>query len=403
MPAVNPRILLWARQTARLSEEEAVHKLAIGDARGATALDRLNALERGEKEPTRTMLAKMAKQYRRPLVTFYLSEPPRKGDRGHDFRHLPADHPPVADALLDALIRDVRARQSLVRSALEDEEDATRLPFVDSARTGDGIATLLRSIRETIRVDLRNFRDQRTPEEAFTLLRNAVETVGVFVLLIGDLGSHHTAFDLETFRGFTLADPIAPFIVINDHDSKPAWAFTLLHELAHLWLGETGVSGLWAESDVERFCNDVAGEFLLPAHELEAANITANMAFDDMTRRIMDFAVARHLSFSMVAYKLYRTGIIPMERWRALSAAFREMWLLSRAGRRERSVGEEGGPNYYIVRRHRLGTALLDLVRRSMSAGVLTPSQAGKVLGVKPRNVQPLLDPAMQAGRGAAG
>jgi Zn-dependent peptidase ImmA (M78 family) len=90
-------------------------------------------------------------------------------------------------------------------------------------------------------MNLSDFRSQSSAEEAFSFLRSRAEEVGVFVLLKGDLGSHHTAIDLQTFRGFALADPVAPFVVINDQDSKSAWSFTLIHELAHLWLGQTGV------------------------------------------------------------------------------------------------------------------------------------------------------------------
>jgi hypothetical protein len=106
----------------------------------------------------------------------------------------------------------------------------------------DGVGAVLSSIRQTIGVDLTAFRAQGSPEAAFALLRSKVETAGVFVLLIGNLGTH-TAIDVAAFRGFALADNIAPFIVINDQDAKSAWSFTLLHELAHLWIGETGVSG----------------------------------------------------------------------------------------------------------------------------------------------------------------
>jgi Zn-dependent peptidase ImmA (M78 family) len=90
----------------------------------------------------------------------------------------------------------------------------------------------------------------------------------VFVLLLGNLGSHHTNIDAEVFRGFAVADPLAPFIVINDQDARPAWSFTALHELAHLWLGATGVSGQSLEAQIERYCNDVAGEILLPTAEV---------------------------------------------------------------------------------------------------------------------------------------
>jgi hypothetical protein len=60
--------------------------------------------------------------------------------------------------------------------------------------------------------------------------------------------------------------------------------------------------------------------------------------------------------------------------------------------RREKDRAKESeGPSYYIVRRHRLGDAMLDFARRYTNAGPLSPSKAAKVLGVKPRSVYPLL------------
>lgn len=394
MPRVNPAILLWARETAGLTQEAAVEKLGLGEARGVPAVDRLAALEIGDVAPTRPMLVKMAKQYRRPLLTFYLSAPPRKGNRGQDFRTLPAGYSPTTDALLDALIRDVQARQSMVRAVIEDEEEAKSLPFVGSMNMRDGVDTMLASIRETLGVDVSEFWAQPNSEGAFALLRSGAEAAGIFVLLIGNLGSHHTSIDLETFRGFTVADDIAPFVVVNDQDARSAWSFTLLHELAHLWLGQTGVSGASAEKEIERFCNDVASEFLLPTDELAQLHVTDATDFETAQTLVSTFANIRNLSRSMVAYKLHRSGVIQQETWRRLSINFREQWLQARADRRERGANEPqpGGPNYYVVRRHRVGKALISLVQRMMAAGTLTTSKAGKVLGVKPKNVQALIE-----------
>ena len=88
MPNVNPNILKWVRETAGLSIEEAVGKLVIKAAYGVDPFDRLKQMEAGEVAPTRPMLVKMSKQYRRPLLCFYLSAPLRQGDRGQDFRTL---------------------------------------------------------------------------------------------------------------------------------------------------------------------------------------------------------------------------------------------------------------------------------------------------------------------------
>ena len=115
------------------------------------------------------------------------------------------------------------------------------------------------------------FARPRNPEAALRLLRSHAEQAGVFVLVLGDLGSYHTELNVEVFRGFALADEFAPFVVINPRDSAVARCFTLLHELVHLWLGEPGISGGDPLDPVEVFCNKVASNFLLPDEELATA------------------------------------------------------------------------------------------------------------------------------------
>lgn len=392
MPRVNHEILRWARETAGLTLEEAAIKLNLSEARGVSAVDRLTALESGEHEPTRPMIVKMAKRYRRPLLTFYMSAPPRMGDRGQDFRTLPDGYSTAADALLDALIRDVQARQSMVRAILVEEEEAESLPFIGSANMSDGVSAVLASIRDALQIDRAELRDQPSPLEAFALIRNRVETAGIFVLLIGNLGSYHTTIDLEIFRGFALADDVAPFVVINDQDAHSAWSFTLLHELVHLWLGQTGVSGARAEKTIERFCNDIAGEFLLSDQELAEFKLDDTSGLETAQIQISEFARERNLSSSMVAYKLYRSGAINQEAWEWLREVFRHRWIDGRIRRRKKARDKKGGPDYFTVRRHRVGNALIEFVGRMVASGMITTSKAGKVLGVKAKNVQVLIN-----------
>ncbi len=402
MPRVNPEILRWARETARLTLEEAAEKLNLGEARGVSGDKRLAIYEVGEAEPSRPLLVRMSKQYRRPLLAFYMSSVPRTAERGEDFRTLPPEHSRSQDALVDALIRDVRARQEMVRALLEDEDEAARLPFVGSMSMRDGVEAVLQSIHETLDLDLEQYRGHKGRNggsNGFAYLREQVEKAGLYVLLIGNLGSHHTSLDVEMFRGFALADEVAPFIVINDQDSKKAWAFTLLHELCHVWLGQTGVSGGSGANAVEQFCNDVAGRFFLPRDEVQALAYLRGRPFNDAVAAINDFAEARNVSSSMVAYKLFRESIIDREMWSGLSTLFRAQWRQARDDRRERNRDRDGGPNYYIVRRHRVGEALLSLTRRMLLEQALAPSKAAKLLGVKPSSVYSMVN----SGRGGNG
>ena len=393
MPAVNPHILTWARERAGLSLEAAAKAIALNDTKKATGEERLAALEAGEGEPSRSLLRRMADKYRRPVLVFYLDEPPASGDRGEDFRRA-ADAPPLEfDPSLDALIRNVRVRHDLVKALLEDE-DAEPLNFVGSYRMRQGVRAVAESIQETIGFDLQQFRRRGDADAAFAYLRDRMERAGLFVMLLGDLGSYHSRIDGSVFRGYAIADPIAPFIVINDNDARAAWSFTALHEAAHIWLGQTGISGNEHAGRIEQFCNDVAGSILLPRRDIQALAVLAPLEFNDQLERISAAAREFKVSRLMVAYQLLRDQTIDMERYRELAGRFRADWLRSRA--RDPDQPREGrGPNAHVVKRHRLGQALVDLAQRSIDSGALTPTKASRLLGVKTGSVHALLHPRM--------
>ncbi|WP_315775935.1 MULTISPECIES: XRE family transcriptional regulator [unclassified Bradyrhizobium] len=398
MPDVNPDILIWARETAGLTPDEAVKKLGINPSKNMTGAEKLEAYEKGVLSPSRPLLVRMSQQYRRPLVAFYMKSRPAQGARPEDFRNIP-DRDPDSDILISVLVRNVRARQSAVREILVDDESAP-LAFVASKSIKDGPTAVLESIVNITGMKREEFRARPTPELAFAYLRAKVEAAGVFVLLIGNLGSHHTAIDAEAFRGFALADEIAPFVVVNDQDARTAWSFTLIHELAHIWLGASGISGKVSDVETEKFCNTVANLFFLSDAELDTLKIEKGESQQETISKISEFARKRHISGSMVAYSLLRKGKITVETWRAITHFFSTQWRRSRDAQKERDQ-DSSGPNYYVVRRHRLGRALMHTVLRALNEGTLSPTRASQILGVKPRSVSPLLSDAAFGGRAA--
>lgn len=391
--AVNPTILRWARETAGLSQEDAARALQINGKRDLSGAQRLAQLENGTEKPSRPLLVRMAKKYRRPLLVFYLRNPPGKGERGEDFRTLPNTVTEKENASVDALVREVKARQGIVRSVVEDEEESQPLDFIGSMAMSDGVKRVAEQIQNRLDFELDRFREQRDPNDAFTYLRACAESAGIFVLLIGDLGSYHTEFSTTVFRGFALADTIAPFVVVNDRDAHSAWSFTLLHELAHLWLGQTGISGARATKAIEQFCNDVAAQILLPADDVAALSVPDDLTLVQAAERVSTFARQRNVSRRMVAYRLFRSGLIQENRWIALSDRFHAEWLESRRREKAKAKQKNGGPNWYVVKRHRIGNGLLNLVSRALSSRYLSTTKAAQVLGVKPGAVHELLQP----------
>lgn len=384
MAAVNPKILTWARETAGLTREEAAKLIGV-------KVSSLQSLEQGEREPSYNQLTNMADKYRRPLLAFYLRQPPHQADRGEDFRRAPGAKAADFDPKLDALIRDVRARHDVVKSLLQDEEIG-QLPFIGSTKIEIPATDVAQNIQKTIGFELAEFRKAKDESAAFTYLRGCLEKHGIFVLLLGNLGSHHSNISSKSFRGYAIADRIAPTIVINDNDAHAAWSFTAFHEAAHLWLGQTGVSGSSAATRAERFCNEVASNLLLPKADNEELQRTNLIVFDEIFKFVSEFASVRNVSRRMVAYQLLRLQKIDAVLYQRISDQLYDDWQRKKNQENVKSK-DRNGPNRYVVLRHRLGPALVNLAKRSLDRGVLSPTKASRLLGVKAASVNAFLHP----------
>lgn len=139
------------------------------------------------------------------------------------------------------------------------------LPFVGRFTIAADARLVAADIRAVLAVELEQ--GQRTWEVYFRELMEAAERVGVLVMRSGVVGNNtHRKLDVSEFRGFAISDPLAPVVFINSADAPAARLFTLLHELAHIWVGASGVSNVAPGNSrrEETFCNAVAGEFLVP-------------------------------------------------------------------------------------------------------------------------------------------
>lgn len=378
-PSPNPNILRWAREKAGFSQEEAARKLSLRPSKNENNL--IAEFEKGSSVPTQKKLIEIAKLYRRPLVTFYLEKPPVEAPKGEDFRTMHGSELHEENPTLDALIRDIYVRQNIVKEALLDADVAIKIPIVNSITLDKKIANSAEKIISDCDISLAEYRTERDPHEAFNYLRKKIENKGIYVLLMGNLGTHHSNIPVEVFRGFTISDEYAPFIIINDNDSKYAWSFTLLHELVHIFLGASGISGTFSENRIEKFCNDVASNILLNEKAFDSLDIYEDIELD----KIIDIASTKssemNISASMITYRAFSRGLITHDEWQETAKYFRDLWIKSKQN------AEKSRGTYYVTRRHKTGNALITTVRRSILDGVMSQTKAGKVLGVKPGNV----------------
>ena len=285
--AVNPRVLRWARERAGLG---------LADLQGK--FPKLADWEAEAIQPTMKQLEKFAKQTRVPFGFLFLPEPPEMPLPFADFRTVEnSRRGGVSPELLDS-IHLMQRRQAWLREE-QIEVGAEPLGFIGSANLSDDPAALGREMRRMLGLDESWARQVPNWTAAVGELRRAIEKLGVMAVVNGIVGNNtHRRLDLDEFRGFALIDPYAPLIFVNGADAKSAQMFTLAHELAHLWLGEAGegLSGFKGVqpggSDVERFCDQAAAEFLVPAAKIRTAWRRSAEVADSIQEQARHFKVS---------------------------------------------------------------------------------------------------------------
>lgn len=258
---VRPELLHWARERADISQTELSRKFK-----------KLPEWESGDVQPTLKQLEAFARAVCVPFGYLFLREPPDERLPISDFRTV-ADtvNSRASPGLIDTLYA-MQRRQAWLREYLI-QNDAEPLTFTASARLADDPDVVGREIRRTLGLEEGWAARVRTWQDAVNELRRTIEDISVMVVINGVVGNNtRRRLNVTEFRGFALTDRYAPLIFVNGADAKSAQMFTLAHELAHIWLGETGLSGfenlLPDGTDVENWCNRAAAEFLVPSREL---------------------------------------------------------------------------------------------------------------------------------------
>jgi hypothetical protein len=225
---VSPRLLAWAQERSGLAAAELERKFPA-----------LVEWQSGRKQPTLRQLESFAQATHTPIGFLFLNEPPEETLPLPDFRTMGGA--PVARPTADLLdtVYLCQQRQNWYR----DFAQANRLDpvvFVGSL----AIQSNIRAAAAKLRTDL-NFEVSRRGSswnEALTVMRDQADDLGILVMVSGVVGSNtHRKLNPHEFRGFALVDDLAPLIFINGSDTKAAQIFTLAHELAHIWTGQSAL------------------------------------------------------------------------------------------------------------------------------------------------------------------
>src|SRR6266511_1766922 len=255
--AIKPKLLRWAYTRAGFELHDLEHKFP-----------RLTAWESGDARPTLKQVEAFAKATYTPVGYLFLQEPPVEKVPIPDFRAMANTRIARPSPDLLETIYVCQQRQEWFRDYARSVGEKP-LEFVGSASMQDEVVPTASQIRAALHFDVNERRRMPTWTDALRDFIEQADGLGILVMCNGVVhNNNHRHLDPEEFRGFAMADDLAPLVFINGADTKAAQMFTLAHELAHIWLGQSAVSDAQAawlpEHEVERWCNQVAAELLVP-------------------------------------------------------------------------------------------------------------------------------------------
>lgn len=361
---VRPAMLEWAIDRAGTQRGEYLH----------AKFKKLDEWLGGTSKPTFKQLEKLAQSAHVPFGYLFLSEPPDEPVPIPDFRtvgdvRLRRPSPDLLD-----IVYLCQHRQDWYRDFARAEAEEP-LPFVGTANMQDDIVQAAAAIREALGFDIDARRQMSTWTDALRRFIEQADGLGILVMVSGVVGSNNRRkLDPQEFRGFALADPLAPLVFINGADTKAAQMFTLAHELAHIWLGQSALSdSLPAEAPVqpvESWCNRVAAELLVPLETFRREQNRRAELRDELDRLARRFKV----STLVVLRRMHDAGTLRGDAyWNAYEEEVRRL----------RELPRGSGGDFYLTLSARVSKRFARALVVSTLEGQTLYRDAFRMLGIK--------------------
>jgi Zn-dependent peptidase ImmA (M78 family) len=378
---ITPQVISWARQQSGFELEVVAKRLSVDK-------DKIQSWESGVDLPTIPQARELSKIYKRPLAVFYMPEPPEGFQTLRDYRKLARTEERMFSPEMLELIRTVQDHQAWLKDYLR-SEGVESLSFVGSVRLSAHVK-VAELIRKELDYDIEQQINTSGRYEALRLFISKIEEAGIFIVRQGGI-------ELSECRGFVVSNEVAPFIFLNLEDAKAAQLFTLAHELAHIWLGNSGISNLGyrgsflsrSEDEVEQFCNRVASEIILPSSrfDIEFSNLDSGIEVD---KRIEALSKIFKVSEEVIARRLLSLSVISEADYRRLRDYYNDRWLEHKKEEKRKQKEKDGGPSYYTKMITYNGLAFTQTVFGAYSGGKLSGRDASSLLNVKLNNFKKL-------------
>lgn len=361
---INPSMLRWARERAHYSESDLARKFK-----------RYPQWESGEARPTMNQFRDLAQMLQRPLITFFMVDPPEEPEFLTQMRRLPGTQPGQESPELTLQVRQVLEMREMALGLYGDlGEDPPSLNML--ANVNQDPEALAPRIREWLGLSVAQQASWVDAYQAIREFRTALEGTGILVFQIPKV-------PLDEMRGFALALEPLPIIGLNSSDSARARVFTLIHELGHVLLRDSVLHSLqegWFRlspaNRTEAFCNALAAAVLVPGDDLisEAAGLGKSARAQWGDADIRELISRYHVSGAVIIRRLRTLRLISESSYGDLRQEY--------DGFRAKAE-RPGGGDFYRNKIAQLGTLLPGLAFRCYYGNKITASDLSTILGLK--------------------
>jgi Zn-dependent peptidase ImmA (M78 family) len=372
---VNPTVLVWGREIAGFEVAQVARRLQ-------TKPERVVEWETGEAAPTLAQLRRLARMYRRPAALFFLATPPTD-----DLRQPPDFRGRGQEERLSPTLRRELRRATDRRSAFLEFHGSldNRLRSLDNRlRSVDFDPAQMERTAESLRLALDVPLDRQLAaadtNAALRLWIEAAEAAGVLIFQMSRVPQSEC-------RGFSIYEDVLPVVVLNGADPPQARIFTLIHEIGHILQKTGSLCLLWANEIVERRCNALAAEVLMP----HAAFLEA-LAKEDPYAAIPRLAARFRVSREAAAVRLRVLGRISNDQLAEVRAKTARRVEADRDAQRR----VEGGPPHCRTHLRNLGANYVNAVLGALHDREITVVDAAYYLESKVATIERMEEELLQ-------
>ncbi|MEP7309158.1 MAG: XRE family transcriptional regulator [Acidobacteriota bacterium] len=361
---VNPRVVAWALNKGGVSRAMLAETLKVSD-------EQLTSWETRGAHPPFPKAQLLAKTLRIPFGYLFLPSPPSLDLPLPDFRNFDSNYSPTPN--LRELLNDVMVKQDWYRDLMRDQK-ASKLPFVGSFGLEDDVEEVATDIRETLGLTPKFRGLVRDWADHITKLAKAAEQARILVMRSSVVGNvTRLSVSYKEMQGFAIADNMAPLVFVNSGDFKAPQVFTLAHELAHIWIGQSGIDNpdetKPGKNAVEAFSNRVAAEVLVPEKAFQDEWRDSADGKENVRNLVREFWV----SAFVILRRARDLGKIDASEYRTLSTS----------AAANVTKAKPGGGDYYRNVSVRMGGRFKDAVLGEVNRGTLTYRDGARLVGVK--------------------